>query len=332
MNLIARVCVAALMTVTLGSFSACGGDERSSSPSPSPSPSSTSASASPSPTTPSPSPTFTPMYGPVADYLDAYLPGDFPGRSQYISIESPEQDDAFATACGVIDDNQPDPATRTQIIKTLASGLPGKSKGDKVLGELLLDAIFEGCWETGFAERPWVFDAKDYGKYSDVLSALHEAGFDEFIEDAQKPGSVGNTCYVISREPEGGKWFRDERRGWIEVLTETGVDEWGWTERRASKFVDVLFDACFSTGHSKPYVPPVPSIGNGIWTVGRNIPPGTYRSNGVTSGCYWAILRSGSNGQDIIANGLPPGGLPTVNLSIGQDFSTDGCGTWKKIG
>lgn len=184
--------------------------------------------------------------------------------------------------------------------------------------------------DAAIAAAAWTFKAKDYGKYRDVLVALHREGFDEFIELAKNPGeSVGDTCRWISAEPPGGAAYRSERRSWQRALTDDGDGGWGWSSTRADKFVGVVFEACFATGHAKKYVP---TITNGVWTVGRDIPAGTYTSNGVSGSCYWEITRSGSNGQDIIANDLPSGGFPTVTLSTGQDFSTDGCGSWKKVG
>ena len=72
-------------------------------------------------------------------------------------------------------------------------------------------------------------------------------------------------------------------------------------------------------------------IREGTWTVGVDIEPGTYRTSAdVTSGCYWAIYRTGSNGSDIIENDIVTGGRPTVTLSVGQDFKTSRCGSWSK--
>jgi hypothetical protein len=73
------------------------------------------------------------------------------------------------------------------------------------------------------------------------------------------------------------------------------------------------------------------SIGQGTWTVGRDIEPGTYRTReAVVGDCYWAILASGTNGGDIIENDIPSGGFPTVTLSVGQDFENNRCGTFVK--
>lgn len=73
------------------------------------------------------------------------------------------------------------------------------------------------------------------------------------------------------------------------------------------------------------------SVGNGIWTVGTDIKAGTYRTKeAVGSDCYWAVLRTGTNGSDIINNGIPGGGRPTVAVKKGQDFESSRCGTWVK--
>lgn len=72
------------------------------------------------------------------------------------------------------------------------------------------------------------------------------------------------------------------------------------------------------------------SVGDGIWTVGVDIEPGTYRASDVSADCYWAILVTGSNGTDIVSNGLPGGGNPSVTLEEGHDFETSRCGEWDK--
>ncbi|MCR6492716.1 hypothetical protein [Cellulomonas sp. P24] len=71
-------------------------------------------------------------------------------------------------------------------------------------------------------------------------------------------------------------------------------------------------------------------VGVGTWTVGVDIQPGTYRAaEAVTGSCYWAIYRSGSNGNDILQNDIVQGGFPTVTLKDGQDFK-NGCGDFVK--
>lgn len=77
-----------------------------------------------------------------------------------------------------------------------------------------------------------------------------------------------------------------------------------------------------------------PTITEGVWTVGLDIDPGTYRVTeaiGPDQFCYWAIYESGTNQQEIITNSIPTGGFPTVTLEDSQDFETSDCGTWEKM-
>lgn len=73
------------------------------------------------------------------------------------------------------------------------------------------------------------------------------------------------------------------------------------------------------------------TIHEGNWAVGVDIQPGTYRTKDTVSGdCYWAIF-SDPNGRNIVANDIVTGGRPTVTLSRGQYFTTQGCGDWLKV-
>ena len=84
---------------------------------------------------------------------------------------------------------------------------------------------------------------------------------------------------------------------------------------------------------TKPPPAPAPTITDGVWTVGLDFPAGKYRTTEAVGGdCYWAITKSGTNGEDIIANDIPGGGRPIVTLKNGQDFNSARCGTWAKIG
>lgn len=73
-------------------------------------------------------------------------------------------------------------------------------------------------------------------------------------------------------------------------------------------------------------------ITDGVWVIGEDREPGTYKTNAeVPSGCYWAIYKSGTNGRDIINNDIVDGGRPSVTLQVGHDFKTSGCGAWTKV-
>jgi hypothetical protein len=73
------------------------------------------------------------------------------------------------------------------------------------------------------------------------------------------------------------------------------------------------------------------TFGDGIYRVGKDIDPGTYRASGG-SNCYWARLSgfSGNLGQ-IIANGIgSPHPLVTISASdVG--FESQRCGTWTRV-
>lgn len=77
---------------------------------------------------------------------------------------------------------------------------------------------------------------------------------------------------------------------------------------------------------------PTSSMGEGVYEVGTDIKPGRYRTNDAVSNCYWEITKSGSNGQDIIANDNVSGGRPSVTIKRGQEFKSNRCGEWSLIG
>jgi hypothetical protein len=77
--------------------------------------------------------------------------------------------------------------------------------------------------------------------------------------------------------------------------------------------------------------PNPPTITNGTWTVGVDIPAGSYRATDAGTECFWEIRKSGTtDAEGIVENQLGVGPW-TATLSAGQDFETDGCGTWTKM-
>jgi hypothetical protein len=73
------------------------------------------------------------------------------------------------------------------------------------------------------------------------------------------------------------------------------------------------------------------SFENGIFIVGTDIDPGTYRTNGA-SGCYYARL-SGFTGSmdDTLANEDTDAPAIVTILPTDRGFKSSGCGTWTKI-
>jgi hypothetical protein len=70
-------------------------------------------------------------------------------------------------------------------------------------------------------------------------------------------------------------------------------------------------------------------VDDGIWSVGVDVEPGTYRAPAGPD-CYWAILGS-ADSSDIDNNGGFTANQ-TVTLVAGKWFETANCGTWEKIG
>lgn len=74
----------------------------------------------------------------------------------------------------------------------------------------------------------------------------------------------------------------------------------------------------------------LPEFANGLFDIGKDVQPGTYRTEGPdgsnAGGCYWA--RSTSTG-DLIQNGVvnEPG---TVSVRPGERIDSTGCLPWKR--
>jgi len=86
---------------------------------------------------------------------------------------------------------------------------------------------------------------------------------------------------------------------------------------------------------AEPPAGPGSSFGNGVYAVGADVQPGSYRTSGPEAGrlfCYWARLSGfGGSLDEIIANDNSGG--PTVVTISPSDigFESSGCGTWTRI-
>lgn len=72
----------------------------------------------------------------------------------------------------------------------------------------------------------------------------------------------------------------------------------------------------------------------GMFAVGSDIAPGTYKSTGNTDdGCYWERDRDAEHGlESIIANDNVSGTALVTIAASDAYFKTDGCGDWTKTG
>ncbi|MEV8478721.1 hypothetical protein [Streptomyces sp. NPDC051173] len=71
--------------------------------------------------------------------------------------------------------------------------------------------------------------------------------------------------------------------------------------------------------------------GNGMYRVGVDIAPGTYKADGNKSGCYWERDKDALHGMDSIeANeNITGSGIVTITPQDAY-FKTNGCAAWKK--
>jgi len=75
--------------------------------------------------------------------------------------------------------------------------------------------------------------------------------------------------------------------------------------------------------------PVPPHFGDGIFGVGSDIPPGTYRTRANANGCYWE-RRSGTSGDisEILENDSTNVSAIVTIAPTDQAFKSEHCGTW----
>lgn len=72
------------------------------------------------------------------------------------------------------------------------------------------------------------------------------------------------------------------------------------------------------------------TFGDGVYRVGKDIEPGTYRSRSG-SGCYWARLKSFTGSLNaILANENESGPALVTIKQTDRGFETQGCGNWTR--
>jgi hypothetical protein len=189
------------------------------------------------------------------------------------------------------------PGRKRRIIATVAA--VALLAGATAVGTTLPDPKASDAYAALAAEKASVESERDSSKSS------YESMKSKY--DTLQNGVAGREAKVSARETEVGK---------ADAAVKT-----------AEAAVKVREEAV--TGAEKTKA--ANTVGDGTWTVGTDIEPGTYRAAAdVGSSCYWGIYATGSNGSNIIDNDLPGGGRPSVALSAGQDFKSSRCGTWEK--
>src|SRR5439155_26639610 len=73
----------------------------------------------------------------------------------------------------------------------------------------------------------------------------------------------------------------------------------------------------------------VERFSNGIFQVGPDVRPGTYRTRGGGDGCYFARLKGFSGSlEDVLANDSAVGPAVVTILPTDRGFQSDNCSTW----
>ena len=72
--------------------------------------------------------------------------------------------------------------------------------------------------------------------------------------------------------------------------------------------------------------------GDGMYLVGPELTPGTYRATNSGGDCYWERLANATgSGGNILANGNETGPVVVQILATDYAFSTKRCGEWNKL-
>jgi hypothetical protein len=187
--------------------------------------------------------------------------------------------------------------------------------------------------------------------YRDVAMPVGISGhttLDLRLDPLSARTSFGPGQYRVNTEMPAGRYYNDPGNGChfqrlrgfggtsADVIVDSIVnfDAGQW-------IVDVLpADAGFSTDancgtwFTTPRRGLLTSIPPGMWIVGAQITPGTYRADNSTSGCYWQRVSSFSGAIDaIIASAFVSGsGAQLVTIaSTDAGFSGNAeCGTWSR--
>lgn len=310
--------------IALVSLSACGDDSDSAAPVTVVTETVT-ASASPSPTTEAVEAL---SMDDVHEWLLDNIADDSPLLLAIPADNNSDLNSGYVGICAEADGQEPS----ASFMKDVESGLSGDDAAlEKRLAFEYVDYVVEACRATGHAEEPiepWKWNPKKY-KFPGLVTAVHEAGFDDllegwFFDDIDPSSDLMESCRAIDNQKPGSTKPVKDRKAWYGALTD-------YKDR--GRFVDTVFEACYSTGNARRYVPPPPSFVNGTFRIGKDIPAGVYRTVVPRGGygCYWERLRGFSgNFSDIIANDNVSPGSPTIVTIYSSDvgFSSSGCGKW----
>lgn len=104
----------------------------------------------------------------------------------------------------------------------------------------MFDVLIEGCVASGYITIP-----EGELSYDDVITLMNlEHGY-SLDHDESINSWISRTCQVLHQTDPSSSILVTERQKWVDWLGDS------WSKAQANKFVDVLFEACYETGHSE---------------------------------------------------------------------------------
>ena len=168
------------------------------------------------------------------------------------------------------------------------------------------------------------------------------------LEPTAPRTSFGPGQYRVGPDIPAGRYYSDPSRechfqrvrafggAQSDTIVDTIVnfDAAQWIVDLLATDVGFVTDANCGTWFTTPRRGLSPTIAPGLWIIGAQITPGTYRAENSTQGCYWQRVSNFTGGIDaMIASGLASGpGVQLVTIdSTDAGFSTNiECGTWTR--
>ncbi|MFD7320821.1 hypothetical protein ACFV9D_06970 [Streptomyces sp. NPDC059875] len=128
--------------------------------------------------------------------------------------------------------------------------------------------------------------------------------------------SSGETDSILANDNVTGTSYVEVKAS-DKLFKSSGCKEWEAVDKKA-------------TGTPKA----APKGNGGMFKVGLDIAPGTYKSTGNTDdGCYWERSKDASHNTDAILANNNVSGTAIVKISASDGyFKTSGCGDWTKTG
>jgi len=221
-------------------------------------------------------------------------------------------------------------------------------------GKIALGAV-AGIVVIGVVSANSGSDGKDGGDKGSSASAAHQPGAKNGSKDTggakekKKAAFDGDGNFVVGSDIKPGTyrtsgntdgmcyWERakDAEHKMDSILANDNVTGTSYVTIKAS---DKLFKssgcADWEAVDSKAKGSPATSMDGdgGMFKVGTDIAPGTYRSTGnADDSCYWERAKDAAHGlNSIIANDNVTGSAVVTIRSSDAYFKTTGCGNWKK--